>query len=215
MILGVLSCSASAAVADTYSVDFFPDEPQTFGLYQLLFVPTFAEPNLEGATITGSTVHLAFTTGSLDDGTPFDAAGLTFVMTAAVNGPGDGFIYITGADLGWSGNGTFTATVPTSAFNGTIVPGRWSFDLSGPLDDVGELHPFAGSFSADSRVELTYTPVCRADFNGDGNRSVQDIFDFLTAYFANDAAADIDNSGDVSVQDIFDFLALYFAGCNE
>jgi hypothetical protein len=55
--------------------------------------------------------------------------------------------------------------------------------------------------------------LCRADFNNSGSVTVQDIFDFLAAYFSNNLSADINNSGAVTVQDIFDFLALYFAGC--
>ena len=55
-------------------------------------------------------------------------------------------------------------------------------------------------------------PCCKAEFNHAGGVSVQDIFDFLAAYFAGDPSADI-NGGGVSVQDIFDFLAAYFAGC--
>ncbi len=54
-------------------------------------------------------------------------------------------------------------------------------------------------------------PPCRADFNG-GGLSVQDIFDFLNAWFAGDPAADW-NGGGLSVQDIFDFLNAWFAGC--
>jgi hypothetical protein len=56
-------------------------------------------------------------------------------------------------------------------------------------------------------------PPCPADFNHSGAVSVQDIFDFLAAYFGSDPAADFNLSGQVSVQDIFDFLAAYFAGC--
>jgi hypothetical protein len=48
--------------------------------------------------------------------------------------------------------------------------------------------------------------VCAADFNCSGDVSVQDIFDFLAAYFTGDERADINASGDISVQDIFDFL---------
>jgi len=55
--------------------------------------------------------------------------------------------------------------------------------------------------------------VCTADFNLSGTLSVQDIFDFLAAYFGNDPLADFNASGTISVQDIFDFLAAYFAGC--
>jgi hypothetical protein len=55
--------------------------------------------------------------------------------------------------------------------------------------------------------------ACPADFNGSGSVSVQDIFDFLAAYFGGDPQADVNASGAISVQDIFDFLAAYFVGC--
>jgi hypothetical protein len=42
---------------------------------------------------------------------------------------------------------------------------------------------------------------------------VQDIFDFLAAYFGHDPRADFNQSGAITVQDIFDFLGAYFAGC--
>ena len=54
---------------------------------------------------------------------------------------------------------------------------------------------------------------CRADFNQMGGLSVQDIFDFLGAYFSGDLAADFNGVGGLSVQDIFDFLEAYFTGC--
>jgi hypothetical protein len=54
---------------------------------------------------------------------------------------------------------------------------------------------------------------CPGDFNLSGAVSVQDIFDFLAAYFSGDPQADLNQSCSVSVQDIFDFLAMYFAGC--
>ena len=56
-------------------------------------------------------------------------------------------------------------------------------------------------------------PRCVADFNGVGGVSVQDIFDFLIAWFAGDSSADVNAVGGLSVQDIFDFLAAWFAGC--
>lgn len=54
---------------------------------------------------------------------------------------------------------------------------------------------------------------CAGDFNSDGAASVQDVFDFLGAFFADLPSADVNNSGGVSVQDVFDFLAAFFAGC--
>jgi T5SS/PEP-CTERM-associated repeat protein len=59
-------------------------------------------------------------------------------------------------------------------------------------------------------AEVVY---CPADFNDSGTVTVQDIFEFLAAYFGNDPRADFNASGAISVQDIFDFLAAYFAGC--
>lgn len=54
---------------------------------------------------------------------------------------------------------------------------------------------------------------CLADFNGSGAATVQDIFDYLAAYFSNQPSADFNGSGSVTVQDIFDFLSAYFTGC--
>lgn len=81
----------------------------------------------------------------------------------------------------------------------------------------------------------TCTGSCAvADFNNSGEKSVQDIFDFLTAYFGNcidpnghnppcnpplpplppECIGDADINGNcmISVQDVFDFLSAYF-GC--
>ncbi|MBY0262007.1 MAG: hypothetical protein K2Q20_06665, partial [Phycisphaerales bacterium] len=54
---------------------------------------------------------------------------------------------------------------------------------------------------------------CRADFNGVGGVTVQDIFAFLSAWFARSPQADIDGQNGIVVQDIFAFLSLWFAGC--
>lgn len=62
-------------------------------------------------------------------------------------------------------------------------------------------------------LTIFHLPHELADFNQSGAVSVQDIFDFLTAYFAADLQADINADTGVSVQDIFDYLSLYFGGC--
>ncbi|MFN7019786.1 MAG: PQQ-dependent sugar dehydrogenase [Phycisphaerales bacterium] len=54
---------------------------------------------------------------------------------------------------------------------------------------------------------------CRCDING-GGLGVQDIFDFLTLFFADNWRADFNGFNDVTVQDIFDYLACYFSGCS-
>ena len=60
------------------------------------------------------------------------------------------------------------------------------------------------------------TPCCEADFNHVGGITVQDIFDFLSAWFAKNPNANITNNGAgaPTVQSIFDFLSAWFAkGC--
>lgn len=52
---------------------------------------------------------------------------------------------------------------------------------------------------------------CPGDWNGSGGVSVQDIFDFVGDFFANNADMNLD--GITSVQDIFDYLEAFFAGC--
>ncbi len=76
--------------------------------------------------------------------------------------------------------------------------------------------PWEGGSGAAIGIRVNGTPTqpwCPADFNHSGGATVQDIFDFLAAYFGTAPAADVNNSGDITVQDIFDFLAAYFTGC--
>ena len=54
---------------------------------------------------------------------------------------------------------------------------------------------------------------CIADFNCSGSVTVQDIFDFLAAWFAGSPAANVNGVAGVTVQDIFDFLSAWFFGC--
>ena len=65
--------------------------------------------------------------------------------------------------------------------------------------------------TSSSIVTLTH---CAADFNcSGGSPTVQDIFDFLAAWFASSPSADFNGDTLINVQDIFAFLAAWFAGC--
>lgn len=55
-------------------------------------------------------------------------------------------------------------------------------------------------------------PCCLADFNQVGGLTVQDILDFLNAYFNADLGADYNGSGTLTTEDIFGFLAAYLSG---
>lgn len=67
--------------------------------------------------------------------------------------------------------------------------------------------------AAMSTADFTIAGTCRADINNSQNLTVQDIFEYLAAYFAQAPLADINDSGEVTVQDLFEFLAAYFTGC--
>ncbi len=72
---------------------------------------------------------------------------------------------------------------------------------SAPLVDMGA-YEFQGG-----------APACAADFNGVNGVTVQDIFDFLTAWLAGNPSANFNQVNGVTVQDIFDFLTAWLAGC--
>ncbi len=56
---------------------------------------------------------------------------------------------------------------------------------------------------------------CVADHNGDGERSIPDIFAFVSDFMSDASRADVDGVAGVTVPDIFAFLSAWFAGCRE
>ncbi len=71
---------------------------------------------------------------------------------------------------------------------------------------------FAGAGTVCNAAGITTTPCCLGDFNQSGTITVQDLFDFLAAWFAQDSRSNI-NGGNITVQDLFDFLSAWFGGC--
>lgn len=58
-------------------------------------------------------------------------------------------------------------------------------------------------------ARLIIAPMLNVDFNGDGERTVEDIFAYLSAWFAGEA--DFNGDGQTDVADIFAYLAAWFA----
>lgn len=109
------------------------------------------------------------------------------------------------------GNPVFSAsgaTTPTL----TVTPGAtgWPPSPSGPRFLFRATLASACGTTSTGAASLT---VCAADFNCSGAVTVQDIFDFLAAWFARLAPADFNQSGVITVQDIFDFLTVWFGRC--
>lgn len=61
----------------------------------------------------------------------------------------------------------------------------------------------------------TGNPVacCPANINGSDGVGVQDLFDFLAAWFAQTPVGDFNKDLSVTLQDLFDYLFAYFQGC--
>lgn len=100
----------------------------------------------------------------------------------------------------------------------------FTVDCGGQVSTAGTLRltstigqPDAGGAFASGALVMKggfLTPgVCPADFNASGTVNVQDIFDFLAAWFASAPSADFNGQNGIGVQDIFDFLASWFSGC--
>lgn len=114
--------------------------------------------------------------------------------------------------------------VPTGGASGDqrftyLLSGAQSIDLSAngqyamiAMNMLAPPYSFS-QFDNAVRFQFTLPPSCPADFNASGTLTVQDIFDFLNAWFAGTPNADFNGAGGISVQDIFDFLNVWFAGC--
>jgi hypothetical protein len=110
----VLAAPASAQTFDEH----FDLPTANLAIFGLVYTADFlAAP---AGTIEAATLELHYTTGALD------AADLRLSLQA----PSEGlpFWTVTGADLGWSGSGTFDATVSTDLLDGAI-------DLGDPAPD--------------------------------------------------------------------------------
>jgi hypothetical protein len=82
----------------------------------------------------------------------------------------------------------------------------------GVYETVAVIHLSSGAEHSRVIGPMTAIDCSVADFNNDCAVGIQDVFDFLAAYFASNPRADVNHSGGVTVQDVFDFLAAYFAG---
>ena len=78
-------------------------------------------------------------------------------------------------------------------------------------DAAGEL--LVADFFGGNLYRIVPYRICPVDFNGVGGLTVQDIFDFLNAWFGANPRADFNGQVGITVQDIFDFLGAWFAGC--
>lgn len=116
------------------------------------------------------------------------------------------------AILGWTGD--WTGLVSFAEIDGNLsTPPVSGLSSWVAYSATGGLVPL--SLAPGRRVQFRAAPPCCAvDLNCSGGQpTVQDLFEFINAYFSQALVADFNHSGQITVQDIFDFLAAYFAGC--
>jgi hypothetical protein len=128
--------------------------------------------------------------------------GSTLILTAAATGNSI-------PCLQWRKNGN-------PLLNGGRISGATSGTLAianAQASDAGSYDLVASNTCGTLPSSATAVTICPADFNCDNTLSVQDIFDFLAAWFAGNPRANFNTVGGLTVQDIFDFLSAWFAGC--
>lgn len=152
MIAAIALSGAAAATGlarpQTEIVDFFSDTEGNIGV-ELVFI----RPHLTGRTIVETRLIIDFTPAA-----GYDAGDLNLLLTAPVlSDPGeDGFIYLNMRDdLGWSGQGTFSAMLSFSNLNGVLQPGVWTTSMLG----TGDPPLLAGAFSPATRWEIDTVPA--------------------------------------------------------
>jgi hypothetical protein len=137
-----------------------------------------------------------------------NVGGVTDTSAAAAATATAGFEYsLDLGEIGYTGGpiklAGFISDSGTTRVSNQVIGG------SGSDTNLGDPRNINFSTIAGSQYAIVF---CPQDHNQSGSVSVQDIFDFLSDYFAGSPQADYNFSGTVSVQDIFDFLSGYFSG---
>lgn len=96
----------------------------------------------------------------------------------------------------WDADGTVNQVV--------VIPGF------GTEFDVADVN-YDGQVDCADMEGFGVVACCRADWNTDGNVTVQDLFEFLVGWFGG--VGDVNRDGVTSLQDLFDYLAEYLRGC--
>lgn len=157
----------------------------------------------EAGQIVSASYEVVFTTAG-----DFDAANLSAYLYEPVNGTFFALGFA-GYALGWSGQGTFRASLTTDALNGYLEsfgnPYTTFFITMNNLD-LGA-GPIQGTFEKlIFRVE--YAPCPTGDVNHDASVNIDDLFMVINGWGAcptppEPCPADADGSGSVDVDDLF------------
>lgn len=156
--------------------------------------------------VNGAQLDMSFTTTA-----GFDAANLFLNFHCPLIQPDEhvGAEWtVTGENLGWTGSGTFSASLSNDQISGLIE--SYDFDVSFWSLLVGSLDsqfPFCGHFES-----LVYTihvsPLVPGDLNGDARVDLADL-GIILGNFGVSPAADVDCDDDTDLSDLGLVLANY------
>jgi hypothetical protein len=131
---------------------------------------------------------------------PLTCLGGAAMFTVVATGPGPlSYQWIKGSDPIYDDSRISGSDTPTLTITGVNSSDRGIYAC------IVSLTPDCSTKSAGADL-----PVTVGDFNCSGVISVQDIFDFLAAFFGMDPRADVNGSGLITVQDLFEFLQAFF-----
>lgn len=121
-----------------------------------------------------------------------------------------------GACLGIGGEWTFAAVCAPGfcpeATGACCITGSCFINTPGECAGLGAGAAWQGAGTTCGAAGNP-TTCCPANFNGIGGVTVQDVFDYLAAWFSLSPTADMNGNNEVTLQDLFDYLAAYFNGC--
>jgi hypothetical protein len=232
---GLASGVSSAVVANTTYLIRVSGYNGATGTYSLTVVggggvipPTApANDNCSGATAATVGANAFTTVGATTDGPTHAACNFNasnqitndvwFTYTATVNGglkidtcTGAGFDTKIAVYSG-SGCGVSDANLIGCNDDGGCVAGRSVVSI--PITLGSSYMIRVGSAAGATGAGTLSLAICRPDFNGSGTLDIQDIFDYLNAWFAGSLRADYNQIDSLTVQDIFDMINGWFAGC--
>lgn len=191
---------AQTRVQGSFTIKNRNSTTRTFRLYHIV------DLDLPGGTPNPSTDDAL---NKLPAGPTFRQTELASSSFAEISGPGaDGWRVGTGTDLRALLNTSMISDVGTTFVSATGDVGvilQWTLTLA-----PNETRVINTAFGINAAAN---PPACPADFNNAGGVTVQDIFDYLTAWFSNSPSADFNGAGGITVQDVFDFLTAWFTGC--
>ena len=195
--MAVLVIAATATGTLQTSQCLLPSAPlENFGM-QFSFV---CEALPEGEIVTAR-ADLEYTTEQGDD-----AADLIIQVEAPSEG--NPVWLLSGADLGWSGVGTFTAMVETDVLNGVIDSGNPAFSEFLITIEMASGQPLTGQFTHSTIEADILGKPCPWDLDFDDEVGITDFLALLAQWGMDPGGPpDFNSNGAVDISDFLELLA--------